>query len=121
MAKITAKQRSDLIAADLTNKNKEWNLIGSNLNRLTQELKEFAAWKNYHFLNGKNDFDLEDIGIVNNQFQTVFNSIKNNILELDEIAAIPDQDLSIYLSNNNQYLTDNPSIDLVEFDKRYQV
>lgn len=120
MAKITAKQRGDLIAADLTQKNKDWNRVASDMNRFTQELKSFAPWKNFHYLNGKGDFDNEDIAIVNTKFQSLVDSIKVNIVEIEAILAIPNEDLGIYLANNEQYLIDNPSIDLVEYDKRYQ-
>ena len=61
MAKITASQRQYLIAQDQTKIQKDWAAASSTINRLTLELKEFAAWKNDNFLNADSDFDLEDM------------------------------------------------------------
>ena len=41
------------------------------------------------------------------------------MLLLAEIGAIPDVDLAVYATNNNQYIADN-NIDVVDYDKRYQ-
>lgn len=120
MAKITANQRANLIAADQTKAQKDWAAAASTINRLTLELKEYAAWKNHNYLNGKSDFDSEDIETLNNQFLEVFGSLQANMATLTDIGAIPNADLAIYEANNNQYIADN-SIDVNEYDKRYQV
>ena len=120
MAKITANQRQNSIASDQTKIQKEWSNASSTINKLTLELKQYAAWKNYHYLNGNNDFDAEDIQTLNNQFTSVYLELQSNMLLLAEIGAIPNADLAIYEANNNQYITDN-NIDVADYDKRYQV
>lgn len=120
MAKITANQRANAIAEDQTKKQKEWLSLASTFNRLTLELKEYAVWKNYHFLNGNNDFDAEDIATLNAQFTSIYSSLQANMATLGDIGAIPNADLAVYEANNNQYIADN-SIDIAEYDKRYQV
>lgn len=120
MAKITANQRQNSIAADQTKIQKEWSRASSTINKLTLELKEYAAWKNFNYLNGNNDFDADDISTLNAQFTKIYTELQVNMVLLAEIGNIPDDDLKIYEVNNDQYIADN-NIDVVEYDKRYQV
>ena len=120
MAKITANQRQTAIGNDQTKIQKEWAAASSTINRLTLELKEYAAWKNFNFLNGNSDFDLEDMETLNAQFTAIYLELQSNMVILAEIGAIPSDDLAVYKTNNDKYIADN-AIDVVEFDKRYQV
>lgn len=120
MAKITANQRQNSIATDQTKIQKEWAQASSTINRLTLELKQYAAWKNFNYLNGNNDFDADDIATLNNQFTAVYLELQSNMLLLAEIGAIPNADLAVYEANNNQYISDN-GLDVAEYDKRYKV
>lgn len=120
MAKITATQRQTAIAVDQTKIQKEWASASSTINRLTEELKKYAAWKNYNYLNGNSDFDAEDIATLNTQFHAIVSELQSNMLLIAEIGAIPNADLAVYESNNNQYIADN-GIDVADYDKRYQV
>jgi hypothetical protein len=121
MAKITANQRANAIAADQTKIQKEWAAASSTINRLTLELKEYAAWKNYNYVNGNSDFDKEDIDTLNAQFLAIFTELQANMVLLGEIGNIPNNDVGLYEANNNAYIAANPSIDVIEYDKRYQV
>ena len=87
MAKITAIQRAGAIASDQTRIQKEWAKISSTVTRMTLELQEYAAWKNYHYLNGNNDFDADDIATMNNQFNTIYAELQTNMNLLDEIGS----------------------------------
>ncbi len=120
MAKITAIQRETAIAADQAKIQKEWASTSSSINRLTLELKEYAAWKNYNYLNGNSDFDAEDMATLNAQFQAIVSELQSNMILIAEIGAIPNADLATYETNNNQYILDN-GINIAEYDKRYQV
>ncbi len=119
MAKITANQRQNKISTDQTRIQASWATASSTINRLTLELKEYAAWKNFNYLNGNNDFDAEDIASLNAQFNGIYSELQANMVLLAEIGAIPDVDLAVYATNNNQYIADN-NIDVVDYDKRYQ-
>lgn len=119
MAKITANQRQTAIGNDQTKIQKEWAAASSTINRLTLELKEYAAWKNDSFLSD-NDFDADDIIQLNNQFLVIFAELQSNFTILSQVGAIPSDDLAVYKTNNDKYIADN-AIDIVEFDKRYQV
>lgn len=120
MAKITAAQRQVAIAADQAKIQKEWAAASSAISRLTLELKEYAAWKNYNYLNGNSDFDAEDIETLNNQFLTVYSELQANIALLTDIGSIPNEDLDVYKTNNDNYIAEN-NINVAEYDKRYQV
>lgn len=120
MAKVTANQRANAIAADQTKIQSEWARVSSTVNKLTLELKEYAAWKNFHYLNGNSDFDAEDMATLNAQFNSIYTDLQVNMGLLAEIGAIPDADLAIYEANNNQYIVDN-NINVEDYDKRYQV
>jgi len=120
MAKITASQRQNLIATHQTTIQKDWAAASSTINRLTLELKEFAAWKNDNFLNADSDFDLDDMNTLNAQFTTIYLELKSNIDSLLEIGGLPSTDLAVYKSNNDQFIADN-GIDVIEYDKRYKV
>lgn len=119
MAKITANQRANAIAADQTKIQKEWTGVSSTINRLTLELKEYAAWKNKQFLEG-NDFDADDMTALNSQFTAIAGELQANMALIAEVGAIPNADLAIYKTNNDTYIANN-SINVVEYDKRYQV
>lgn len=121
MAKITANQRQNLIATDQTKIQKEWSRVSSTINKLTSELKQYAAWKNFNYLNGNNDFDADDMATLNAQFTSIALELQANMVLIAEIGDIPDADDAVYESNNNQYIADNPEIDVVDYDKRYQV
>jgi len=120
MAKITANQRQNLIASGQTKIQKEWAAASSTINRLTLELKQYAAWKNFNYLNGNNDFDADDMTTLNAQFTAINDELKANMVLIAEIGDIPNADLAVYETNNDQYISDN-NIDVVEYDKRYQV
>lgn len=120
MAKITANQRQNKIAADQTKIQKDWASASSTINRLTLELKEFASWKNNNYLNDGGDFDKDDIDSLNAQFIAIYTELQSNMVLLAGIGAIPSEDLSVYKANNDQYITDN-AIDIIRYDKRYQV
>jgi len=120
MAKITASQRQNAIATDQTTIKKEWARAASTINRLTLELKQFAAWKNDNFLNPNSDFDADDMATLNAQFITDYSALQSNMAELAVIGAIPHADLDIYKTNNDKYILDN-NIDVIDYDKRYQV
>ena len=120
MAKVTANQRANAIATDQTKIQSEWARASSTINKLTLELKQYAAWKNFHYLNGNNDFDAEDMTTLNTQFNSIYTDLQANMVLLAEIGAIPNADLAIYEANNNQYIADN-NINVEVYDKRYQV
>ena len=119
MAKITANQRQTAIGSDQTKIQKDWATASSTINRLTLELKEYAAWKNDSYLTDK-DFDADDILQLNAQFLVIFSELQANFILLAEIGAIPSDDLAVYKTNNDQYISTN-NLDVIEFDKRYQV
>ncbi len=99
---------------------KEWAAVSSTINRLSSELKEFAAWKNDNFLNDDSDFDLDDMNTLNDQFTVIYLELMSNMDSLLIVAGLPSADLAIYKSNNDQFITDN-GIDVIEYEKRYKV
>jgi len=118
MAKITAIQ-TNKITDEYTKIAASWAKIASDVTREADLLMQFAAFKNFHYLNGGSYFDEDDITSINNNFNTVFAVLQVQMGKLADLSAIPNADLAVYETNNNKFIVDK-GIDLDTFSKRYQ-
>lgn len=119
MSKITGIDSNE-VKAEYKNIKSSWPLKISKLNSELSLLVKFAAFKNYHFLNGNSIFDSDDMDSMNAVFTADFLALKTIVDKLTEISEIPNADLAVYEANNNKFITDN-NINLIDFSKRYEV
>jgi len=119
MAIVTAAQRTKKIADEQETIQKSWARIASDIQRETDLLKQFAAWKNDNFINNKGDLDIEDMDAIHNQFSELFSALSANMSILNDVGNLRDANIEVFKTNNDAFIASH-NIDIHEFDKRYQ-
>jgi hypothetical protein len=119
MAKITGISQ-DAVRSDYKERKARWVSLISTMTAEVELLIHFTAFKNYHFVNGEGIADQDDIDSINAEFIKNYTVLQNLMAQLDELAAIPDENINTFQANNTQYMY-SKSLNIADLNKRYQV